>query len=295
MQKIVDLLQTNSYCVFLGAGIPKVLGFPLWNELALKLVEFLWEEKEIFAQELKYSVKQELENYVKAGKPITAITYCRDLFCKSGEEDRYIKKIIGWLHDENKYEQAKENDVYVQLRPLLDHAVIIQTNIDKSIESYSKITAYTNNSLPTQIVVPSLIYLHGIVTDPKTWIFDREQYDSFYQRNPKFVQFIKSVFQSYDVLFLGYSLGDKEILDLVAKARSSEKKYLLVLEEIEKDKAKNLIFENDLSHYKIDVIRYSIENNGYKDFLNFLKRLNARLAPMVKLKKPIVDGSMIND
>ena len=78
MQKIVELLKNNC-CVFIGAGIPNSLGFPLWDKLANDLIGFVWSKKDNFnKKEFPISMKQELENRVK-GEPLTVITYCRDL------------------------------------------------------------------------------------------------------------------------------------------------------------------------------------------------------------------------
>ena len=65
MQRVADLLK-NKCCVFVGAGIPNVLGFPLWKELASDLINFVWSKKDTLSnKEFPISMKQELESRVE--------------------------------------------------------------------------------------------------------------------------------------------------------------------------------------------------------------------------------------
>ncbi len=295
MQSIVNLLKEKC-CVFIGAGIPKALGFPLWNELANELVSLVWEKRDAFEEKkLSFSIKEELEGLIKNGKPITAVTYCRDLLKGAGLERDYQTRIVSCLHNETKYGSAKDNLVYMQLKRLFKDTLIVQTNLDKSIQQYCRFPSYINTNLPNPVSTPSLVYLHGVITDPNSWVMARDEYDNFYQRNSNFMSFVQNVFQNFNVLFLGYSLNDKEILDQIAKVKGSGRQYILVLEEIEKNKALNVVFENELQHYEIAVVRYNVERDGYAAFGAFLKEVNSLLTPHVQLAMPANDGSRINE
>ncbi len=294
MQKIADLLKRDC-CIFVGAGIPNAIGFPLWRKLAEDLIEFTWSERGTFASDkFTYSVKQELLECANKGMLIRAITYCRDLFRDVNREKDYQAKIIEYLHSENKYSLARTNPVYMQVGKLFEKAVVLQTNLDKSIEEYCRMTTYINTNLPNATSMPCLVYLHGIITDPTSWIMTRDEYDKFYQLNTSFTNFVQMVFRRYDVLFLGYSLSDKEILDQIVKVKGAGKQYILVLEEIERDKSANMVLENELKHYEITVIRYNVEQEGYGAFARFLEGVVSLLTPPVQVAKQDEDGSRIN-
>jgi len=294
MQRIVSLLKDNC-CIFIGAGIPNALGFPLWNKLAQDLIEYVWEIKDqLEPNSFTYSLKQELEDWVHKGKPITAVTYCKDLLRNIGKEKEYQSKITEWLHDQNKYDGARTNPVYMQVGKLVKQALVLQTNLDKSVELYCKLPAHINNDLPQTIAIPCLVYLHGVVTEPLSWIMTRDEYDSYYQQNSDFVSFIQKVFRDYNVLFLGYSLSDKEILDQIAKVKGSGKQHVLVLEDIERNRTANQVWENDLKHYEISVVRYSIDQEGYKAFSTFLEQITSLMDPPVQVAKVEDDGSRLD-
>ncbi|MCX5815407.1 MAG: SIR2 family protein [Proteobacteria bacterium] len=294
MQGIADLVKKEC-CIFIGAGIPKTLGFPLWSELVQDLIDYVWSKRKIFVKgELTYSIKQALEDSVRKGKLISAITYCRDRFKSVDQEEDYQKKIVSCLHDEVKYSHVKDADVYIEISKLLNKAAVLQTNLDRSLEKCLSTPTHTNMNLPNPVSVPCLIYLHGIVTDPQSWIITRDEYDNYYQRNPRFVDFIQEVFQRFDVLFIGYSLSDKEILDQIAKVKGSGRQYIFVMEESERNKADNDVVENDLKHYGITVVRYSIENEGFDEFLHFLKKINSLIEPPARVALPGQDGSTLD-
>lgn len=295
MQKVVDLLRNNC-CIFIGAGIPNALGFPLWSGIANDLINFTWDKKKEFTgNQLTLSIKQELEDFVRKGKPITAITYCRDRLKEIGQEKEYQSKIISLLQNEEKCRSAKDNPVYLQLEKLLKGSRVLQTNLDRSIQTHCNFKSYANNNLPNTFQTPCLIYLHGIITDPSSWIMTTDEYNKYYQNNPDFKNFIQNVFRKNDVLFLGYSLSDKEILDQIAQANESGKQYVLVLEEIERNKAFNTVYENELKHYGILVERYNIEKEGYEAFASYLAQINSLLSPPVQPNAQGQDGSRIDE
>ena len=294
MQRVADLLK-NDCCIFVGAGIPNAIGFPLWSKLAEDLIEFTWSERSTFVSDtFTYSVKQELSECVDRGMLIRAITYCRDLFRNVNRERDYQAKIVDYLHSENKYSLARTNPVYMQVGKLLEKAIVLQTNLDKSIEEYCRMTTYINTNLPNTTSMPCLVYLHGIITDPTSWIMTRDEYDKFYQLNTSLTNFVQMIFRQNNVLFLGYSLSDKEILDQIVKVKGAGKQYILVLEEVERNKSANVVLENELKYYGITVVRYNVEQDGYEAFARFLEKVVSLLTPSVQVARQGEDGSKIN-
>ena len=273
-----------------------MLGFPLWNELALDLIDFVWERKlDLNKTKVTYDIVSHLRTFVSNGKLISAITYCRDILRECGKEKEYQDKIKAILYDKDKYNKASANEVYLQLQKLLKKAVVLQTNLDKSIEEFCNLSAHIHTNLPKAISAPCLIYLHGIVTDPSSWIITRDEYDKFYQRSNTLAMFIQSVFKNYDVVFLGYSFSDKEVLDEIAKVAGCGRKYVMVIGEMPLTKGANIVLENEYKYYGIDVVRYNIEQNGYDDFQRFLRDINAALVPPVKIAVQGQDRSRLNE
>jgi len=290
MDRIVEVLK-NKCCIFVGAGIPKNLGFPLWSELACHLVQVLWNIRDDLKKEkFDQNIQKELEEEINKGNCIRAITYCETLLKENELRDVFIKEIVTIFGDDSKCVAIKNNPIYIELFKFVENSFFIQTNIDQSIELFKDIQCFLNDSLPQDTYsqqLPFLVYLHGIVTRPETWIFTRKEYVDSYQKNSGLSSFLQSVFKNYNVIFLGYSLSDREILDNLAKGADNGKKYYLVMEEIERDKWKNKIWETDLNNYGISVVKYDVSNEESSEaFLKFLKKINSFHIPKIDTKKP---------
>lgn len=286
INSIVTIIKNNC-CLFVGAGIPNAIELPLWKEFANHLINFVWKKRhEIKINTISQSMKEELESNVNKGNLVSVITYCFELFI--GKEKEIIDEVIKVFNDNNKISKANTNAVYNELIKIFSNSMIVQTNLDKSIESISKYPSFINNSLPNYVQTmprPCVIYLHGVITEPNSWILTRDQYISYYQRNSRFTSFIQQLFLNNDVLFLGYSLSDKELLDQIAMIKGNGRKYIVVFEDKDREKYSNAIFENEIKHYGICVYRYNIEQNGYEEFINFLRDLNSKLRPVTTYKE----------
>ena len=299
IQTIADLLKEKECCVFIGAGIPKSINIPVWRCKEI-LVDILW-VKEIGIG-LNIVMCQRHQKMIDKDELIEVISYCQLELKSTNQEDEYEKAIYEIFYDEEKYINVKSSPVYIELKNIFKQlekrrALIVQTNIDKSLEYCCTIPTILNIDLPATVSgfdLPRLVYLHGIVTEPQTWILTREQYDNYYLKNRNFISFIETVFQNFNVLFLGYSLKDKEILDRIATVKGSGRNYIVVLTETDIDKYHSRIVESLwYTNYDISSFHYSIENEGYDAFPLFLKELNSVINPVVNAQTN-QDGSTLD-
>lgn len=295
MQRIIPLLK-NGCCIFIGAGIPKLIGFPTWQEMARQMLKYTWKNRASFAiKPFTSNEKIELEKMMSRKELIRVLTFCKDRFKANDKLEDYYKKLNELFNDEEKYKNI-QNDGYAELLKLGKKSFFVQTNVDLSLEIYIKqsnsISVFVNTSLPTinNIPILSVIYLHGIITDKNSLIFTRDEYDSFYQKNNSFIDFLNGLFNNYDVVFLGYGLGDREILDTVVRT-NSQKLKMLALGKTETEKTKNRMFAEFLTnHYRIEVFEYDIEL-GHEKIIDFLKDLNAKLMEPLSVTLPSEDRS----
>lgn len=300
MQKLLELLKRGC-CIFIGAGIPRLIGFPTWEEMVREMLNYTWKMKEAFIiKPFTISEKKELEDMMKQEKFIHVLTFCKDTFKKNRKIDDYYKKLKDMFYDQSKYTNIN-NEGYAELLKLGklgEKSFFVQTNVDLSLESYikqfNKSSIFANISLPHVNNIPSLslIYLHGIITNKNSLILTIDEYNTFYQRNNVFINFLNGLFNYYDVFFLGYGLGDKEILDTIART-NSQKLRILALGESERDKTRNKMFAEYLNnHYGIEVIEYDIEF-GYERIIDFFKDLNVKLMKPPQVSAPFDNGSRL--
>lgn len=180
-----------------------------------------------------------------------------------------IKKIQNYADDYN--DIAKEVKGYsddfnnlseiVQLRKISPKA-IITTNYDTLLENiifknkcqlhigqegfsdnYSEFYNLSNSENKID-----LYKIHGCVTQPDSIIITKEDYDNFFQKSKYLYSKILTLFWEYPVIFIGYSISDRNIRDI-----------LTVMIEIMTEEQK----ENFLKHmWIVDFVKHEEEECG---------------------------------
>jgi len=262
-------------CIFMGAGISKLAGYKLWNELADEILrKFSNHKSKIQKPEyLTYSIIKDLEKAAKT-TPRKVMDYFYSL---DRNFFQYILKEI-FIEDERK----EKNEVFEVLSPIVQvkNNIFVQTNIDKAFQKYFDIPDTEigmNPYLPNK--PKKLNYLHGRIDEKETWVFTTQQYDyNYLGEKSKTFAFLVNLFLNNSVLFIGYSLRDFEIKQAISKARLKGQRrthYFLVPYSLQT--ATELAIEETIfrENYGIHFIRYNIENKGHVGLINVLKALGS--------------------
>ena len=237
---------------------------------------------------------------IQRDKLIDVITFCKDIFKENNCMDDYYQYIESVFDDQEKY-KSTSNAAFAALHKLSQQLFFLQTNIDYSLEIYfTKINKaptciFINRNLPPEIeAVPAgaIIYLHGKVTQRDTIIFTTDEYNDFYEKQASLREFLVKLFTEKSVLFLGYSLSDKEVLQTIAKSNTSKTHYLSLANK-RRDEVKNKLFSAILiNHYNIKTIEYDVEA-GYEEIISFINDIcNEIYKVPVTLVMPLDDRSM---
>lgn len=297
--------NNKEICLFIGAGVGYNIGMPSWNGLAFDIIQFCLKEN-IF----NHSYSHTLE---KLNDPLKIITFCEKEIQKKGKEDAFdshLKEIFIKLPfaEYNK----KKNSIYKNIIKICQSqkALIVQTNYDSVIETKS----IENSNCNLQAYIPFLenagnikdfknyiIYLHGKIENKhptsafhyEDLILTRKQYNDVYvidnPQNDKFEKqkaFFKNLLKNYYIIFLGYSLQDVEIVQLIANKGESKiyKEIKVIIDECDAKKHLNQIdaeYLIEASNGKIKPYIYSTEKLGFKAFEKVIKDISK-----VLLKEP---------
>lgn len=270
--------MSNNGCIFIGAGISHLVGFPLWKSFAGNILEYTWQKRSSFQnRSFETSEKEELADMIQRDKLIDVITFCKDIFKENNCIDDYYQFIENIFDDQEKYKSIS-NAAFAALHKLSQQLFFLQTNIDYSLEIYftkskkAPTRIFINRNLPADIAaVPAgaIIYLHGKVTQRDTIIFTTDEYNDFYEKQTLLRDFLVKLFANRTVLFLGYSLSDKEVLQTIARSNTSKTHYLALANK-KRDEVKNKLFSAALmNHYSIKTIEYDVEA-GYEKIIDFI-------------------------
>ncbi len=245
--------------LFLGAGFSKQMGFWLWDEFVNEVIEKF--------ENLSFSIKEYLKRMDKK--------YALD-YLESIDEDKFYQ-IVDNLYNEKEAKINTEiiNAMYQILHD--DKFKIITTNFDKIFKKKLDIEKVHLNFNPDK----KINYLHGRIDDKESLILTQKKYfKNYLERNSPIKIFLTNVFSNYPVIFIGYSLSDYEILQILYDTKKSGRNRYVLLPEYNNNKDYNSILEKIYKeNFNLIVLKYDIENKGYDALISYLEQINNLLYP----------------
>ena len=123
----------------------------------------------------------------------------------------YLKNI----HNNLREEYAKEIDLLKECK--IDG--IITTNWDLFLDGiFKEFSVYIGQDglfSSRNHGIAEIYKIHGCASDPNSLILTKEDYDLFRKRNPYLSSKLLTIFIEHPIIFLGYSLSDPHILDIL--------------------------------------------------------------------------------
>ncbi|EOU2018694.1 hypothetical protein C5S21_14715, partial [Clostridium perfringens] len=153
-------------------------------------------------------------------------------------------------------------------------------NKDKKV-FYSEDDFKVINSDTSLIKAGGVYHIHGSINDINTMIVSNEDYIKRYWsgENP-FKEFIKKIFDQYNVIFLGYSLQELEILNYLFEGekgiiQKTNKKRIMLLDHFDYEKSKlNFLRDYYYNNYSIKLCPYSKSEKGFKILVDIIKKVS---------------------
>lgn len=171
------------------------------------------------------------------------------------------------------YEQVKEFSKTEKISFKTD-------NKDKKV-FYSENDFKTINRDTSLIKAGGVYHIHGSVNDINNMIVSNEDYIRRYWsgENP-FKDFIKNIFDKYNVIFLGYSLQELEILNYLFEGekgliQKTNKKRIMLLDHFDYEKSKLKFLSNYyFNNYGIKLCPYSKSKKGFNILVDIIKNVS---------------------
>jgi len=182
---------------------------------------------------------------------------------------------------------------------LFPFRAIITTNYDILIEKayyelYKKFPKIINyNEIKNGIEIPHNFFIakiHGDIEDPSTIILSQIDYMNLIHKSPIYIQFLKSLFKKYTVIFTGYSFNDPDIKFIVDNLSFEDNYCYLITSNQE---ITQIECDRYFKDQKIIVLGFDKTNNSYRQLdigfeelleLLFVKnnKLFSRIYPLIK-------------
>ena len=243
---------------------------PSWDELAKRMVEFTYKNKEE-TKILNYASKLQLlsRNY----DPKKSLTVSYELH-KGGMKSKYLEEM-------RKIFDIESNNLNEKGKTLLKHLIsmnasFVTTNYDNLIEecrnsyrgSYKSLKEFNKNI--NKLRKPFVLHLHGSADNPEDMIFTIGQYHKMYRKDEETKTVFKDIFSDkYTTLFIGYGLNDMEIVEYLIDGKLG--RYFILEPYTQSDKC---LIKPMKSYYKsinVKQIPYYIDENGFETLVEVIE------------------------
>ena len=209
--RIVDSLQNGDLVIFAGAGasMDPPTSLPDFKKLTLKI-----------AEDTGYTLKKNDSYEVFLGM----------LKAKGVPVNEQAAMILsGTCIEHNKLHEA-----IIDLFPNMEGVKIVTTNYDQMFEHVldsreADYSVYNAPALPLGCDIHGIIHIHGNVNNPEYMVVTDEDFGRVYLTDGYVSRFLVKLFESYTVLFVGYSYNDT-ILRYLTRAMSrnnADRRYIL--------------------------------------------------------------------
>lgn len=235
-QPVIDAALNGKLIVFVGAGLSAMKGMPTWKQLAEKALDKLAEKRRISYAEAEL---------LKGSPPRTILSFV-EIIC-GNDEKNFLADLIKDDEDkccEKKDDQASEN--YENIWRISQ--CLVTTNYDNFLEIHhsSRRTSAKESTgdKPEELSCTPfyteedfskwkdglekgnvVFHLHGSTKNPQTMVFSTGHYLKLYgEKADNRKSFLKELFKDrrYVFLFIGYSLGELEVLEYMITKSAEE-------------------------------------------------------------------------
>ncbi len=251
--QIIEASENRSLAIFIGAGMSRFMGCTSWGKLAENLLDKC--ESVGLINNFEHTVLSQSGDFKKT------ITICNQLL---GNDDRFIDEMKKSLNDNKVGDPSINLQIYRDLFSL--NGLFISTNADRHIDQVFEPDniIVDNFNTSTQIDNHHLYKIHGSITDPSSLIFTVDGYLRRYT-DPEYGKFLEEIFTRHTVVFVGYGLGEFELLDHLFKSISSTKNEHFFLKDYFNHEKR--LYEFDQMYFDqlgIMLIPYSKDAKGFE-------------------------------
>lgn len=287
-------LVSEKIVFFIGAGLSRIIGYSSWEELANSAIDKL---------ELNYYSKERIKNSVK--DPLQKLSiFETDNDHKSDTYKNFYSNTFSPFNDKVEKKRKVVGNPYDIIVSKEFKAAFITTNIDVEIlealkrrdtliDDFLKIKVtdkiqrlpHDNNYLICNdydsLAKDKVVMIHGKYDEADKIIMSNFDYIKEYYRSEKQLpNFLKKVFKQETVIFIGYGLSELPILETIFDLDESKKaedkaeneiKHYLLFDSFEHEKKLQETFQNYFSKFKIQIIPYHLDENGFDRIYNVLE------------------------
>ena len=278
LNEMINNFETIPF-LFIGSGFSRrYFELPDWTSLLKHMVKQF--NQDPFAYR-SYEDRASFQEHPYGLNPLIA-TYIEEDFNREwfhnpnirNVDEKYSQLILNgcspfkaevsyYLNESSKLNEKYKSEVSL-LRNVAKKSIagIITTNYDLFFEKYlSEYKSYIGQQslLFSQLQGIAEVYkIHGSVSDPSSIVINENDYKEFKEKSEYLAAKLLTIFMEYPIIFMGYSISDKNIQDILNSIVKCMTK-----EQINKLKKKFIFVEYDpsIKNYEIGDSTFSFDSN----------------------------------
>ncbi len=274
------LNMRNHPILFLGTGfsLRYLEKSYTWRGLLEKIAIDLYEDKKNFLDLLSKATTNNKVSYETVAQLLEKdfenlsvdnpkFIEINDIFYENMDKEIKISKFKIYLCEilKNISEKSEMQDELSELKKIRKNiGAVITTNYDKLVENIFNFNPLIGNKILFSQPYGSVYKIHGCVDDYESIVITSSDYDKFDKKYELIKAQILSLFLHNPIIFIGYSLTDKNIVSILktifsyvdvnsAEAEKIRRNFLLV--EYDKDNMNTDVIEHDIQIDEIGTIR----------------------------------------
>ena len=264
-ETLKEEFSKNKVVLFVGTGLSLRSGAPTWKELLQALYADMLKDNQSQSEEQNEDYT-ELSKMIEASSFLDAASYMNEKLGRKKIENFIIRRL----------KNLKCDNSHTLISALFDK--IVTTNFDTLIEdAFDQI-------VPT-IILPqneshihdneSFIYkIHGCLKNPRSIVITYENYQDIEEST---ISTLKTLFQTYTFLFVGFSLEDFDIMEslkfLMKVFDGKGREHYALLES---SKARNLRTMFLKKRFNINAIKYvTVDKKTRLEVTKFLEQFQS--------------------
>ncbi|WP_247917316.1 SIR2 family protein [Streptococcus oralis] len=203
--------------LFVGSGLSqRYLKSPTWWGLLEKISEKLEIDKSLLE-------KWTSDNYEEIAERLEAIyftTLKKESLLESDDIRKPFRELIAQILNEYTVDNS-EYEKEISILGGIDYQKLITTNYDSLLEKSvfnienEEIYIHNDDLFSSETKNKKLYKIHGSIDKPSSMIITKSDYDQFFEKSKYIYSKLLTIFVESPIIFLGYSLSDRNIKDIL--------------------------------------------------------------------------------
>ncbi len=289
-KELIERIADGSVTVFIGAGLSQGAGLPGWPKLLEQMMAWGKDNQVDFSE----AEEKELKTSIRKGELLWVAEVLRERMGKPAFH-QFMREVF--LESE-----PLPTDAH-RLLPAIPFSSVLTTNYDCLLEkvyidSYkgASFHSFTHRDSPELANALRkgefyLLKLHGTIDRIDTIVLGSSDYREVIHKNHAYLEFLKILFSTKTILFLGFGLNDPDLKLLLDELKTIFNDYIgphyALMNSNEAKTFKGQSYEKD---YNIKILAYTPSGPQHPEVIEFLTKLTEQVK---KIKKKAAPGAAI--